>query len=125
MFFFLNGRLSGIIDFYFACNDYYMYDLAICLNAWCFEGMAEFNITKARKLLRGYHTVRPLSEEELKALPVLTRGAALRFMLTRAYDWLNQVEGAQVVVKDPKEYLKKWEFHRQVKSHRGIWLVKL
>jgi homoserine kinase type II len=117
-----DDRLTGIIDFYFACNDFLMYDLAICLNAWCFEKASEFNITKARHMLRGYHEVRALSEEELAALPVLARGAALRFLLTRAHDWLFPVEGALVTPKDPLEYLKKLRFHRGVRHHKEYGL---
>ena len=112
--FFLAERLSGLIDFYFACNDAFAYDLAICLNAWCFENRAEFNITKARWLLQGYRQVREIEAAELEALPCLARGAALRFLLTRLYDWLNQVDGALVKPKDPLEYLGKLQFHRQV-----------
>ncbi len=114
--FFLNDRVSGVIDYYFACNDFLAYDIAVCLNAWCFEADASFNITKARKLLKGYHTVRKILPEEMEALPLLSRGAALRFYLTRLYDWINQVEGAFVQPKDPGEYLKKIRFHRDIKS---------
>ncbi len=112
--FFLDDKLSGLIDFYFACNDYFAYDLSICLNAWCFEPDGMFNITKARHMLRAYREVRPFSEAELEALPLLARGAALRFLLTRLYDWLNQVEGALVKPKDPREYLQKLRFHREI-----------
>ncbi len=111
------GKLTGIIDFYFACNDFLMYDLAICLNAWCFEKTNGFNITRAKLMLRAYHEVRPISEEELSALPVLARGAALRFLLTRTHDRLFPVAGALVTPKDPMEYLKKLRFHRSVKHH--------
>ena len=112
--FFAGDRVTGIIDFYFACNDLLAYDVAICLNAWCFEPDGEFNVTKARALLQGYRRHRVLSEAEIAALPVLARGSALRFLLTRLYDWLHQVEGAKVVPKDPREYLKKLRFHRAV-----------
>jgi homoserine kinase type II len=112
--FFLENKLSGLIDFYFACDDFFAYDLAVCLNAWCFEPDNAFNITKARHMLSAYRKVRPFSEAELEALPLLARGAALRFLLTRLYDWLHQVEGAMVKPKDPIEYLKKLRFHRQV-----------
>ena len=112
--FFQNGILSGIIDFYFACNDAFAYELAICLNAWCFEGDRSFNITKARMLLSAYRAVRPFSAAELAALPLLARGAALRFLLTRLHDWLHQVEGALVRPKDPLEYLQRLRFHREV-----------
>lgn len=112
--FFLDDRLSGLIDFYFACNDFYAYDVAICLNAWCFEKDGAYNITKGRALLAGYQSVRPLSVDEVAALPMLSRGSALRFFLTRLYDWLMTPEGALVTKKDPLEYLKKLRFHTQV-----------
>lgn len=112
--FFQRETLTGLIDFYFACNDLLSYDIAICLNAWCFEVDGAFNITKARHLLRSYRNVRPLSDGELEALPLLARGAALRFLLTRLYDWQNQVEGALVKPKDPLEYLEKLRFHKGV-----------
>ena len=112
--FFMSDKLSGLIDFYFACNDAFAFDLAICLNAWCFEHGTEFNITKARRLLSAYSAVRPIEAAELDALPQLARGAALRFLLTRLYDWLHQVDGAMVKPKDPLEYLTKLRFHQQV-----------
>ena len=110
--FFDGDELSGLIDFYFACNDFLAYDLAVCLNAWCFEPDTSFNITKARLMINAYRKVRSCSVAELNALPLLARGAALRFLLTRLYDWLNQVDGAMVKPKDPMEYLKKLRFHR-------------
>ncbi len=110
-------RLSGLIDFYFACNDLWMYDLAICLNAWCFERTHAFNITRAGALLRGYHSVRPIAQAELEQLPILARAASLRFLLTRAYDALNPAPGALVTPKDPAEYIKKLRFHQQVRTH--------
>ena len=112
--FFLGQRLSGIIDFYFACNDAFAYDLAILLNAWCFEADGSFNITKAQNLLRAYRRVRPFSAAELHSLPLLARGSALRFLLTRLYDLLNHPEGALVKPKDPLEYLRKLRFHRDL-----------
>ncbi len=120
--FFLGSEVSGLIDFYFACNDMLAYDIAICLNAWCFEGDASFNITKARALLQAYESVRPLSAAELDALPILARGAALRFLLTRSYDWLNTDGDALVKRKDPNEYLRKLRFHRRVQSYRDYGL---
>jgi homoserine kinase type II len=120
--FFLGDRLSGIIDFYFACHDFLAYDVAIALNAWCFEPDSSFNITKARGMLNAYAKVRPLEPAELAALPLLARGAAMRFLLTRLYDWLNRPEGALVKPKDPREYLKKLRFHRQVKSPEAYGL---
>jgi len=112
--FFLGDALSGVIDFYFACNDFFAYDLAICLNAWCFEPDNSFNITKARLMLTAYGASRALTADELAALPVLARGGALRFLLTRLYDWLNHPEGALVRRKDPREYLAKLRFHQGV-----------
>lgn len=114
--FFLRDRLSGIIDFYFACNDLYAYDLAICINAWCFEPDWSFNATRARALVAGYESVRVLSREEYEALPVLARGSAMRFLLTRLYDWLNVPEGALVTPKDPGEYTAKLKFHQGIAS---------
>jgi homoserine kinase type II len=112
--FFRADTLTGLIDFYFACNDFLAYDIAICLNAWCFEEDGSFNVTKARALIAGYRAVRPLDEAELAALPLLARGAALRFLLTRLYDLLNHPEGALVRPKDPLEYLAKLRFHRGI-----------
>ncbi|MGC2854588.1 homoserine kinase [Novispirillum sp. DQ9] len=114
--FFLQDACSGLIDFYFACNDLFAYDIAICLNAWCFEGEKTFNATKARALLGAYRKVREFSRAELDALPLLCRGAAMRFLLTRLYDWVNTPAGALVRPKDPLEYLNKLRFHRQVQG---------
>ncbi len=121
--FFLGDRLSGIIDFYFACNDFFAYELAICLNAWCFEPAGDFNITKAGKLIAAYRAVRTLSKEEVAALPVLARGAAMRFLLTRLYDWLNQSEGALVRPKDPLEFLRRLRFHAGIESPAAYGIV--
>lgn len=112
--FFDGARVSGLIDFYFACNDLLAYDIAICLNAWCFDADLAFNITRARALLAGYRRVRPLTASEIAALPILCRGSALRFLLTRLYDWLNRIDGALVQPKDPLEYRRKLRFHRLV-----------
>lgn len=112
--FFIGDRLTGLIDFYFACTDTLAYDLAVCLNSWCFEPDNAFNVTKARLLLAGYQAERPLSAAELQALPLLCRGAAIRFLLTRLYDWLNHPPGAFVKPKDPREYLAKLRFHGAV-----------
>jgi homoserine kinase type II len=114
--FFLGERLSGIIDFTFACNDMLAYDVAICLNAWCFEPDHSFNVTKARAFLNAYGRERALSEAEQQALPLLARGAALRFLLTRLVDWLNVPPGALVKPKDPLEYVRKLRFHQAVNS---------
>ncbi len=114
--FFRDERLTGLIDFYFACNDFLAYDLAICLNAWCFEPDGAFNATKARHLLQSYGRERAVRPEELEALPILARGAALRFLLTRLYDWLNCPADAFVTPKDPLEYWHKLRFHQEVRG---------
>ena len=114
--FFAGDVVTGVIDFYFACNDRFAYDVAICLNAWCFEPLGDYNLTKGRAFLEGYRAVRPLSPAEIEALPILATGAAMRFLLTRLYDWLNQVEGALVKTKDPMEYAKKLAFHKAARG---------
>ena len=116
--FFLGDKLSGLIDFYFACNDALAYDLAICVNAWCFEQDFSFNITKGRAMIEGYRRKRSLSAAEIEAFPVLARGAAMRFLLTRLVDWLNVPPGAMVRPKDPLEYFRKLRFHQQATSIR-------
>jgi len=120
--FFRDRELSGLIDFYFACTDFLVYDLAICLNAWCFETDGSLNVTKARLLLDGYRRERSLTLSELAALPVLARGSALRFLLTRLFDWLNQPARALVRPKDPLEYLRKLRFHRGITDPRSYGL---
>ena len=120
--FFLGDTLSGLIDFYFACTDALAYDLAICLNAWCFEADGSFNITKSQQMVTAYEKVRPLSAVERAAIPVLARGAALRFLLTRLYDWLNHPKEALVKPKDPLEYLSKLRFHQQLSGIAGYGL---
>lgn len=120
--FFLDDRLSGLIDFYFAATDALAYDVAVCLNAWCFEPDFSFNVTKGRALLRGYESVRPLAAKEKAALPVLCRGAAMRFLLTRLYDWLNTPDGALVTRKDPMEYVRRLRFHRAAKDEHAYGL---
>ena len=117
--FFRDHELTGLIDFYFACTDFLAYDVAICLNAWCFEPDGSFNVTKARLLVGNYLRERTLRPVELAVLPLLARGSALRFLLTRLYDWLNQPAGALVRPKDPIEYLKKLRFHRGVSGLAG------
>jgi homoserine kinase type II len=116
------GNLVGVIDFYFACNDAYVYDLAIMLNSWCFELDGSYNITKGQAVINGYRQQRPLSDAEIAALPVLMRGSALRFLLTRTYDWLNPDPNALVRPKDPREYSKKLRFHNKVKHAREYGL---
>jgi homoserine kinase type II len=114
--FFLDDKLSGLIDFYFACTDTLAYDVVICLNAWCFEPDHSYNVTKGRALLKSYSRVRALSAAERAALPVLARGAAMRFLLTRLVDWLAVPDGALVKPKDPLEYFRKLRFHQSTKS---------
>ena len=114
--FFQRETLTGLIDFYFACNDMLAYELAICLNAWCFEPDGALNITKSQQMIAHYQKIRPLSAAEIAALPILARGAALRFLLTRLYDWLNVPPGALVQPKDPREYWQKLRFHRTVQT---------
>jgi homoserine kinase type II len=122
--FFLGQRLSGLIDFYFACNDALAYDLAICLSAWCFEPDNAFNVSKGRAMISGYERVRRLEDAELDSLPVLARGAALRFMLTRLVDWLNVPPGAKVAPKNPLEYRDKLRFHQRVKTAADYGLMR-
>ena len=121
--FFIRNVFSGFIDFYFACNDMLSYDLAIALNAWCFETDGQLNVTKAMALLEGYQAVRPLTEAERRAMPILARGAAMRFLLTRLHDWLHHVEGSYVVPKDPKEYAMKLRFHQSVHGPEAYGLA--
>ena len=122
--FFLGEKLSGLIDFYFACNDALAYDLAICLSAWCFEPDNDFNVSKGRAMISAYERVRPLGEAEIAALPLLARGAALRFMLTRLVDWLNVPPGAKVAPKNPLEYRDKLRFHQRVRSAADYGLMR-
>ena len=122
--FFKKNKFSGIIDFYFSCYDFYAFEIAICLNALCFEGQKDnlsFNVTKAKKYIDGYSTIRKLSENEKKSLKILCQGAAVRFLLTRVFDYLNIIDGAIVKVKDPIEYLKRLEFHNSVKSYQDYF----
>ena len=121
---FFHGReLTGLIDFYFACTDALAYDLAVCLNAWCFEPDGSYNMTNGRLLLSRYAEVRPLRDEELEALPLLARGSALRFLLTRLYDWVNQQPDAMVRPKDPLEFLRRLRFHQKADSPKAYGLA--
>jgi len=113
---FMEGKVSGLIDFYFACDDFYAYDLAVMLNAWCFEAGARFSRAKAQSLIAAYAKSRRLSAREITALPVLARGAALRFLLTRVQDWLDHDSAALVRPKDPLEFASRLRFHAQVAS---------
>ncbi len=122
--FFLGETLSGLIDFYFACNDALAYDLAICLSAWCFEPDNEFNVSKGRAMIMAYEKIRPLTADETRALPLLARGAALRFLLTRLVDWLNVPPGAKVAPKNPLEYRDKLRFHQRARSAADYGLMR-
>jgi homoserine kinase type II len=113
---FMGPEVSGLIDFYFACNDALAYDLAVMLNAWCFEPDVAFNVTKSKSLIAAYTKQRPLSKEEREALPILAHGASLRFLLTRLYDWLNHDPSALVRPKDPRDYSRRLRFHRKVRG---------
>lgn len=113
---FMHDEVSGLIDFYFACNDAYAYDLAVMLNAWCFEQDGSFNITKSRSLIAGYRRYRALSEAEGEALPLFCAGAALRFLLTRLYDWLNRDPSALVRPKNPRDFARRLRFHLATKN---------
>ena len=119
---FVNDRISGIIDLYFACNDSLAYDIAVALNAWCFESDGAFNLTNGQALVGGYESTRKLTRDEREALPILCRGAALRFLLTRLYDWVNHNPQALVRPKDPREFLRRLRFHRAVKDAKAYGL---
>ena len=122
--FFNNDKFSGIIDFYFSCEDFFAFEIAICFNALCFDGVKEnlsFNVTKAKNFIDGYSAIRKLSDFEKQSIKVLSQGAALRFLLTRVFDALNTVEGAMVKVKDPLEYLKRLEFHKNAKNYEDYF----
>ena len=120
---FVGDQLTGVIDFYFACNDLYAYDLAVCLNSWCFDSDGSFNITKSTALIKGYQTGRPLQPEEIEALSILCSGAAMRFFLTRLYDWIHTPKDALVKPLNPLEYWQKLRIHEKAQSPQayGIW----
>ena len=122
--FFLQDKFNGIIDFYFSCEDFFAFEIAICFNALCFDGLKDnlsFNVTKAKNLIDGYTSIRKLNEKEKNNIKVLSQGAALRFLLTRVFDALNAVEGAIVKIKDPIEYLKRLEFHKNSKNYEDYF----
>ena len=122
--FFRDKKVSGIIDYYFSCFDFYAFEIAICLNALCFEGKKEnlsFNVTKAKKFIDGYSSVRKLELDEKNSLKILCQGAAIRFLLTRVFDYLNLIDGAIVKIKDPVEYLKRLEFHDSVSNYQDYF----
>ena len=122
--FFIKDEFSGVIDFYFSCEDYFAFEIAICFNALCFDGLKSnlsFNITKAKNFIDGYTSVRKLTNEERESIKILSQGAALRFLLTRVFDTLNTVEGAIVKIKDPMEYLKRLDFHKNAKNYEDYF----
>ena len=120
--FFTKNKVSGIIDFYFACNDFFAYEIAICINSICFDNNSTFNMTKAKNLIDGYSSIRALGENEKKYLPILCMGAAMRFFLTRLYDFYNTDNKADVKIKDPFEYFKKIEFHSTIKNFNEYFI---
>ena len=119
-----DNKVNGIIDFTFSCNDFYAFEVAICFNALCFDGNKNnlsFNVTKAKNFIDGYSAIRKLSDDEKMSIKVLSQGAALRFLLTRVFDALNTDENAIVKVKDPLEYLKRLEFHKNSKDYEDYF----
>ena len=114
--FFLGDELSGVIDFYFACTDYLAYDLAVCLNAWAFERRGEYNLTKGKAMIAGYESVRRMEPREREALPILCRGAAMRFFLTRLVDWVSTPTDALVRPHHPMDFAERLGFHRQARG---------
>lgn len=113
--FFLGGKISGLIDFYFAATDYYIYEIAICISSWCFDREHKFQQELADSLLAGYDNIRKISGEERSNLNICLRGAAMRFLTTRLYDWFFTPKDAIVTKKDPMEYVKKLEFYRDMR----------
>jgi homoserine kinase type II len=118
-----NPVISGVIDFYFACTDIWVYDLMVAVNAWCFDTQYRFVREASASLILDYNHTRSITLPERQAMPVLARGAAIRFLVTRSHDWLNRVEGALVTVKDPLEYLAKLRFHREIADYREYGLL--
>ena len=113
---FRDGNVSGLIDFYFSCTDYFTYDLCICINAWCFNYKNEFQIDLFQNLLKGYQSIRKLEEEEINAIPLLCHASSLRFLLTRIDNWKNKNDLDIVNYQDPMEFLKRLEFHELNKN---------
>ena len=120
--FFNKKKFLGYIDFYFSCNDFLAYELAICINALCFKKKKRrfiFDKNKSKNLIKGYESIRKLNGSEKKYFNILCRGSALRYLLTRAYDYLNTPKNAIIKIKDPREYIQKLNFHRQVNSYKN------
>ena len=119
----MRDKLTGIIDFYFGCHDILAYDIAVTLNSWCFDADGSFNVTKSSTILSAYQEQRPLSDAEKQALPLLCKGAAMRFFLTRLYDWINTPADAMVKPLNPMEYYAKLRFHDTAPGPEayGLW----
>ena len=122
--FFKGDKISGVIDFYFSCTDFLVYDLAIAVNAWCFDNDRIFNEAKFKSLINGYQSIRELNKEELFYLPLLSQAAALRFLLTRIYDWVTTPKNAGVIPKNPKEYIQKLRFHKTISNNKNYNEIK-
>ena len=119
--FFNKDKLSGVIDFYFAANDFFMYEIAICINALCFDkknNKFKINKQKVKNLIKGYESVRKITIKEKKSLNILCRGAAIRYLLTRLYDYSNTPKTALIQIKDPNEYYQKLITHNNLSSYR-------
>ncbi len=119
--FFKDNKLSGMIDFYFAANDYYMYEIAICINALCFDKVNSkfvINKKKIKNLIKGYESIKKISIQEKKSLNILCRGAAMRYFLTRLYDSTNTPKTALIKIKDPREYYQKLLIHNKLKTFK-------
>ena len=120
--FFNKNKLSGIIDFYFAANDYFMYEIAICINALCFDNKKskfKINKQKIKSLIKGYESIKKISLKEKKSLNILCRGAAMRYLLTRLYDYSNTPKTALIQIKDPNEYYQKLITHNNLISYKN------
>ena len=119
--FFKNNKLSGIIDFYFAANDYFMYEIAICINALCFDKFENrfiLNKKKVKNLVKGYESIKKFSVKERNSLNILCRGAAMRYFLTRLYDYTNTPKTALIKIKDPREYYQKLLIHNNLRNYK-------
>ena len=119
--FFKKNKLSGIIDFYFAANDFFMYEIAICVNALCFDKKnSKFHINKkkVKNLIKGYESIKKISLKEKKSLNILCRGAAMRYFLTRLYDYTHTPKTAFIKIKDPREYYQKLVIHNNLKTYK-------
>ena len=122
--FFKNNKFSGYIDFYFACNDFLIYEIAICINALCFDKKNNkfiFNKKKSTNLIRGYSKIRRISVKEKKSLNILCKGAALRYLLTRTYDYLNTPKNAVIKIKNPREYIQKLKVHNKFSNFKNYY----